>query len=41
MARIKRIGLSFMGMFRQEEVLPNEFSSLKTPIKQDYNDFLL
>ena len=45
MARIKRMGLGIMGAivntFRAEEVLPNEFSELKTKSKTDYIDFML
>ncbi|GLI56061.1 hypothetical protein PM10SUCC1_15750 [Propionigenium maris DSM 9537] len=45
MARIKRMGLGIMGAivntFRAEEVLPNEFSELKSETKIDYIDFML
>jgi len=45
MARIKRIGLDIMGViaktFKAEEVLPNEFSELKSENRTDYIDFML
>ena len=45
MARIRRIGLGLMGVianaFKAEEVLPNEFSGLKTARKTNIDDFML
>ena len=45
MARIKKVGLGIIGMmanmFKSEEVLPNEFSELKTERRSHIDDFMM